>query len=119
MELTGGQFDAGEPVVQLTGVVGRISMVSGVKAHEARLGSPEQESVTNIGAVRAELSSGVMVTAIVPEAPAVTVSGSVEGATGASVMAKFGVEVVWVARFVVIEAEPTCDESPVYTARSA
>jgi len=113
MELTGGQLEAGEPVGQLTGVVDRISILSGVKAHEERLGRPAHESVTNIGAVKAALSSGVMVTAIVPDVPAEMVSGSVEGATAASVMAKFGVELVGVVRLLVIDAEPRCAESPV------
>jgi hypothetical protein len=94
MELTGGQLVAGEPVGQLVGVVGKISMLSGVKAQEAKLGSPEQESVTNIGAVKAALSSGVMVTEIVPEVPAEILSGRVEGETAAKLMAKFGVELV-------------------------
>ena len=58
MELTGGQLDAGEPEAQLVGVVGRISTVCGVKVHEAWMGRPEQESSTNIGDVRAVLSSG-------------------------------------------------------------
>jgi hypothetical protein len=66
MELTGGHADAGEPEGQLAGVVGRISNVAGVKAHEASLGRPEHERVTNIGAVRAALSSGTTVTAMVP-----------------------------------------------------
>ena len=56
MELTGGQLEAGEPVGQLRGVVGRISIDSGVNAHDDRAGSPEHESVMNMGAVRAALS---------------------------------------------------------------
>jgi len=103
MELTGGQADGGEPEGQLAGVVGRISSDSGVKVQEARLGSPEQESVTNMGAVRAALSSGTTVTATVPELPFVTVSGSEEGETAASVMAKFGVELAWPLTLLVIE----------------
>ena len=91
MELTGGQAEAGEPEGQLVGVVGRISTVSGVKVQLARVGSPEQESVTNMGDVSAALSSGMTVTAIVPALPAVSVSGSVDGATGASERVKLGV----------------------------
>ena len=52
MVLTGGQADAGDPEAQLVGVVAVISMLSGVNVHEARLGSPEQESVMNIGDAR-------------------------------------------------------------------
>jgi hypothetical protein len=112
MELTGGQLAASEPLGQLAGVVGRISSVSGVKVQEARLGNPEQESVTNMGAVRAELSSGVRVTAMVPELPGASVKGSVEGATAASETAKFGVELVVPVALAVIECEPRCVASP-------
>src|SRR5208283_788538 len=91
IELTGGQLDTGAPAAQLAGVVGRISIDSGVNAHEESEGRPEQESVTNIGEVRAALSSGVMVTARVPAWPAVTLSGSVDGATAASERVKLGV----------------------------
>jgi hypothetical protein len=119
MELTGGQLATGEPLGQLAGVVGRISSVSGGKVQEDKLGSPEQDSVTNIGAVSAELSSGVIVTAIVPALPPVRVSGSVEGATGASETAKLGVALVVPVTFAVSDREPTCDASPLYTARRA
>src|SRR5580658_3127343 len=112
MELTGGQSEAGEPAAQLAGVVARISRDSGVNAHEDWLGKPEHERVTNMGAVRAALSSGVRVTAMVPESPAVTVSGSVEGATGARVMAKLGVELLWPVTSLVGEIEMRCAASP-------
>jgi len=113
MELTGGQLDAGEPEAQLVGVVGRISTVCGVKVHEAWMGRPEQESSTNIGDVRAVLSSGTTVTAIVPDSPAVRVSGSEEGGTAASESVKFGVELVPVAiTLLVREADPWRSASP-------
>jgi hypothetical protein len=35
MELTGGHAAAGEPAVQLVGVVDRISTLAGLKVHEA------------------------------------------------------------------------------------
>ena len=82
MELTGGQADGGELEGQLAGVVARISTLSGVKVQLASLGRPEHESVTNMGAVRAALSSGITVTAMVPAWPAVSESGRVDGATG-------------------------------------
>jgi hypothetical protein len=85
MALVGGQADAGEPAAQLAGVVGRISRFSGVKVQEDWSGRPEQESVTNMGAVSVELFSGVTVTITVPAFPAVRVRGSVAGATGATV----------------------------------
>ncbi len=113
MELTGGHADAGEPEGQLAGVVGRISTVSGVKVHEASLGRPEHESVTNIGAVSAALSSGTTVTAMVPDWPAVRVRGSEEEATAASVIEKFGVALAWPVALLVTEAELRCDASPV------
>jgi len=69
IELTGGQADTGDPEGQLAGVVGRISTDSGVKVHDASLGRPEHESVTNMGDVRAVLSSGTTVTAMVPDPP--------------------------------------------------
>ncbi len=112
MELTGGHADAGEPEGQLAGVVGKISMDSGVNVQLDTLGSPEHERVTNIGEVSAALSSGTTVTAIVPALPAVRLSGSVEGATGASEREKPGVELAWAVAFVPAEAELRCDASP-------
>src|ERR1700728_3519052 len=103
MELTGGQADAGEPEGQLAGVVGRISIDSGVKVQLASLGRPEHERVTNMGDVSAALSSGTTVTAMVPTLPAVSVSGSVEGATGASERVKLGVELTWAVALLVAE----------------
>ena len=47
-------------------------MRDGVKVQEARSGRPEQESVTNIGAVKAVLFSGVTVATTLPALPAVT-----------------------------------------------
>lgn len=112
MELTGGQAAGSEPEGQLVGVVDRISIDSGVKVHDDTLGRPEQESVTNIGEVRAELSSGVMVTAIVPDSPGLRLSGNVEGATAASESAKFGVELVCPVALVKAEVEAVCVASP-------
>jgi hypothetical protein len=66
MLLVGGQAEAGEPLAQLVGVVGKISTDSGVKVQLDCCGSPEQESVTNMGAVSEELLTGVMVTFSVP-----------------------------------------------------
>jgi hypothetical protein len=112
MELTGGQADGAEPEGQLAGVVGKISTDSGVKVQLASLGRPEQERVTNMGDVRAALSSGTTVTAIVPDWPAVTESGSVEGVTGASERVKLGVALAWAETLLAAEAEPRCDASP-------
>ena len=106
MELTGGQADAGDPEAQLAGVVGRISTDSGVKVHEDWLGRPAQESVMNIGAVSDALFSGTTVTAMVPDWPAVTVSGSDDGATAARVKLKFGVELACPLTLLVAEVEP-------------
>ena len=93
-------------------MVGRISTDSGVNVQLDRLGSPEHERVTNMGAVSAALSSGTTVTAMVPELPAVSVSGSVEGATGASERVKLGVELAWAVASVPAENELKCDASP-------
>jgi hypothetical protein len=112
MELTGGQADGADPDAQLAGVVGNISTDPGVNVQEDRLGSPEQESVTNIGEVRAVLSWGTMVTAMVPELPLVSVSGNVEGATAASETVKFGVPLLWPVTLLVPEIEVKCDASP-------
>jgi hypothetical protein len=112
MELTGGQADGGELAGQVAGVVARISTLSGVKVQLASLGRPEHESVTNMGAVRAALSSGMTLTAIVPAWPAVSVSGRVDGATGASESVKLGVELVTAETSLVAEAELRCDASP-------
>ena len=53
-----------------------------------------------------------VVTVIVPEVPAEVESGNVEGATAASEIAKFGVELVWPVTLLVSEAEPRWIESP-------
>src|ERR1700678_456647 len=55
-------------------VLGRISMFSGLKTQEDWSGRPEQESVTNIGAVSAEAFSGAMEAVMVPELPGMRVS---------------------------------------------
>jgi hypothetical protein len=91
MELIGGQSAAGEPAEQLVGVEGRISTVSGVKLQDARFGSPEQESVTNMGAVRDALFDGVMVTSAVPEAPCLSTIGNDVGVIGVRLIPKSGV----------------------------
>ena len=59
--------------------LGRISILAGVKVQEDWSGRPEQESVTNMGAVSTELFSGVMEAVTLPEVPGV--SDSVAGAT--------------------------------------
>jgi len=73
--LVGGQEEAGEPLGQLSGVVERISRFSGVALQAAPSGSPEQESVTNIGAVNEEVNSTEGTTVMVndPDWPAVRV----------------------------------------------
>ena len=58
--------------------LGRISTFSGLKVQEDSSGSPEQERVTNMGAVSAEEFSGVMEVVMVPDAP--RPSDSVAGA---------------------------------------
>jgi hypothetical protein len=90
MELVGGQLDAGDPDAQLVGVVARISTLSGVNVHDVSLGRPEQETVTNIGAVSVELFSGVTVMSDVPVWPGVSVMGNVVGETGAILTSKPG-----------------------------
>ena len=78
MELVGGQEAGGDPAVQLVGVDARISRFSGVKVQADSSGRPEQESVTNMGAVNVALFCGVMVTVAVPEFPGMRVSAGVE-----------------------------------------
>jgi hypothetical protein len=65
-------------------VVGRISRLSGLKEQEAELGSPEQETVINIGDVSAEGFTGVIITFAVPAAPALSTTGKEAGVTGVS-----------------------------------
>ena len=65
---------------------GRISMFSGVNAQEAWSGRPEHERVTNMGAVRAELFSGVTEAVMVPDWPGVR-----ESVAGVTEIAKSGV----------------------------
>ena len=77
--LVGGQAEAAAPAAQVAGVVERIWTLSGVKVQEAKSGRPEQESVTNIGAVSEPLFTGVIVVTTFPALPAV--SDSVVGAT--------------------------------------
>lgn len=77
--------------MQLVGVVGRISIFSGVKVQEASCGRPEQDKVTNMGAVRDELFTGVIVTFSDPAWPAFRVNGRVPGEIAAAPMVKFGV----------------------------
>jgi hypothetical protein len=75
MELVGGQMDAAEPLRQLLRVVERISRFSGVALHVAPSGRPEQERVTNMGAVNVEVKSTDGTTVMVkdPDWPAVRV----------------------------------------------
>jgi hypothetical protein len=75
MLLVGGQEEAGEPLRQLSGVVERISRFSGVALQEAPSGRPEQERVTNMGAVNVEVYSTDGATVMVndPAWPAVRV----------------------------------------------
>jgi hypothetical protein len=75
MELVGGHAEGSEPLGQLSVVVGSISRFSGVAMQEAPSGRPEQESVTNIGAVNVEVYStdGATVTVSDPVWPAVRV----------------------------------------------
>ena len=82
--LVGGQAAAIEPAGQLAGVVEEISTFSGAKEQETRLGRLEQDKVTNMGDVRAALSTGVTVTMSEPDWPAVSDMGSVVGEMGAS-----------------------------------
>jgi hypothetical protein len=111
-ELTGGHALAGEPVAQLVGDVGRTSILLGLNMHEAWLGSPEQESVTNIGAERAVGFTGTIVTLIVPASPAVKTSGSAEGATGISDSVKLGVVLAVTCTVESDEEEAPCIASP-------
>src|SRR6185312_7112025 len=67
----GGQAAAGDPAAQLAGVVDTICTVVGVNEQAASLGSPEQESVINIGEVTTELFTGVTVIVAVPAVPAI------------------------------------------------
>jgi hypothetical protein len=75
MVLVGGQEEAGEPLGQVSGVVERISRFSGVALQAAPSGSPEQERVTNMGAVNMEVYSTDGATVMVndPAWPAVSV----------------------------------------------
>jgi hypothetical protein len=75
MVLVGGQEEASEPLGQLSGVVERICRFSGVELHVAPSGSPEQERVTNKGAVNVEVysSDGTTVMVSDPAWPAVSV----------------------------------------------
>src|ERR1039458_6841735 len=75
MELVGGHAEGSEPLGQLPGVVERISRFSGMALQVAPSGRPEQESVTNIGAVNVEVNSTEGATVIVndPDWPAVRV----------------------------------------------
>jgi hypothetical protein len=94
IEVVGGHAEAAAPVAQLVGVVERISTVVGENEQEDSFGRPEQDSVTNIGAVSEALFCGVTVTLTVPALPAVRVIGSDAGETAVKVNAKFGVELV-------------------------
>src|ERR1017187_345190 len=85
IELNGGHAEAGDPAGQVRGVFAEISTLPGLKVHDAWLGSPEQERVTNIGDVSAVGFTGLIVTFTVPAAPAVSTRGSADGATAASV----------------------------------
>jgi hypothetical protein len=73
--LVGGHAEGREPLGQLPGVVERISRFSGVALQAAPSGRPEQESVTNMGAVNVEVYSTDGATVMVndPAWPAVRV----------------------------------------------
>jgi hypothetical protein len=103
----------GDPAEQLAGVVGNISTLSGVKVHDAWFGSPEQESVTNMGAVSAALFSGVTVTSSVPAWPGVSIIGNVAGAIGVRVSWKLGAELAVPCVSLTAELEAWCVASPV------
>ena len=49
--------------------LGWISIFAGEKVHDASSGKPEQDIVTNIGAVSDEALTGVMVVTMVPDWP--------------------------------------------------
>ena len=85
--------------------LGRISMFSGVKVQADWSGRPEQERVTNMGAVSDAAFTGMIEAVVVPDWPAVSVT-----AAGAMDTVKSGVvltmartgetcetEVMWVA----------------------
>lgn len=93
-------------------VVDRSSTEPGVNVQEDSLGNPEQESVTNIGAESEELFSGTTVTAIVPELPAVSVSGKLEGEAAVSESEKFGVELEVAETVAAEEVDALCAVSP-------
>ena len=66
-------------LVEAATALGRISTVCGVKLHEDWSGNPEQERVTNMGAVSETPLTGVTEATTLPDCPAV--SESVAGAT--------------------------------------
>jgi hypothetical protein len=111
-ELTGGHALAGEPDTQLVGDVGKISTLAGLKMHDDWLGSPEQESVTNIGDESAVGFTGTIETLIVPASPAVKTRGSAEGATGARDKVKLGVVLAPACTVDSNEEEAPCVASP-------
>jgi hypothetical protein len=76
------------------------------------LGSPEHESVTNIGDVSAEGFTGTIDTLMVPELPAVSTNGNADGATGESTSWKLGVVEAWACTSVATDDEPRCVVSP-------
>lgn len=113
MRLVGGQAEVGEPDGQLAGVVGRISTFSGAKLQDERLGKPAQERVTNMGAGRLELFSGVTVTLSEPVCPAVSVMGSDDGETGVRESWNPGVVLaVWAWIVACVDIEDWCVASP-------
>jgi hypothetical protein len=87
--------------------LGRISMFSGSKTQAASSGSPEQERVTNIGAVRFEALTGVIVAMTDPDWPGVSVK-----VVGATATLKFGMVLVWASTWVTSEMDLRWDPSP-------
>jgi hypothetical protein len=87
--------------------LGRIWIFSGVNAQEDWSGRPEQESVTNIGAVRFWELTGVMVVVIDPDWPGVRVI-----VAGATATVKLGAVLVWASTRAKWEREGRWDASP-------
>ncbi len=85
-----------------------ISIFSGVNVQALWSGRPEQEMVTNIGAVSEAALMGVTETVAEPDCPCL--SESVAGATDTE---KSGVEPATACTGVTSELEPRCAGSPV------
>ena len=84
-------------------------MLSGVNVHDAWSGSPEHDSVTNIGAVSDEAFTGVTDAVTVPDCPCAK-----EMVAGAIAIEKSGVVPVAARTGVTCERELWCVVSPVY-----